>query len=353
MDFNEAKQYVLEELNDTDPEQLEYLCEAVIREVESPELLEVTPYLHDKGIDIRGKTGGTVYNGNFGVQVKQTSSSVGAPVVQQFSGALDVDGANFGTFITTSDFTKPARRDVRETDEISIQLISGPRLAEIMVENEMGVVKQSEEEQTFAKEYDFWSQFTVDEDLIPSKMVPQADDLDVLHLAVVGIYNGHQFKPELADWLIEQTDTDWSPRQADYYAIAAHALGLLDTETGEYDIRGTPREVRKWVLTDVGQEYISKYQTSRDEADKYLYSLIDELEIMQLVTERVEEDIAIFQSELIDIIRENTAVSGSTAKRRATTLGKWIAQTDSKIKRMDKGGNIKYASQATFGEEFS
>lgn len=353
MEYNEAIEYILEELNDTDPEQLEYLCEAVIREVEKPDQLEVTPYLHDKGIDIRGKTGRTMYDGNFGVQVKQTSSSVGAPTVKRFAGALDVDGANFGTFITTSDFTKPARKDVRETDEWSIQLISGPRLAEIMVENEMGVIKQSEEENTFAKEFDFWSQFTIDEDLIPSKMVPQADNLDVLHLAVVGINNGHQFKPELAAWLTEQTDDDYSRRQADYYAIAAHALGLLETETGKYDIRGTPREVRKWVLTDVGQEYISKYQNSHEEADEYLYSLISELEIMQLVTERVEEDIAIFQSELVDIIKENTAVSGSTAKRRATTIGKWIAQTDSPIKRMEKGSSIKYASQATFGEDFS
>jgi len=350
MEFNEAKQYVLEELNETDPEQLEYLCEAVIREVEDPEYLEVTPYLHDKGIDIRGKTGGTVYNGDFGVQVKQTNSSVGAPVVQQFSGALDVDGANFGTFITTSDFTKPARRDIRETDEISIQLISGTRLAEIMIENEMGVVKQSDKEQTFAKEYDFWSQFTIDEDLIPSSMVPQADDLNILHLTILGIHNGNQFKPELADWLTEQTDEKWTRRQADYYAIAAHALGLLDTESGEYEVRGTPRTVRKWVLSDEGHEYISRFSNSRNEANKYLYSLIEELEIMQLVTERVKEDIAILQSELVDIVKENTAVSGSTAKRRARTIGEWISQTDSAIKKMEKGGSKKYASQATLGE---
>jgi restriction system protein len=353
MDFNEAKEYVLEELNQTDPEQLEYLCEAVIQKVEKPESLEVTPFRHDKGIDIRGKTGDVIYDGNFGVQVKQTNSSVGAPVVQQFAGALDVDGANFGTFITTSDFTKPARRDVRETDEISIRLISGPRLAEIMVNNQMGVISQSEEEQTFAKEYDFWSQFTADEDLIPSSMVPQADDLEVLHLAVLGINKGHQFKPELADWLTEQTGDDWSRRQADYYAIAAHALGLLDNESGEYEVRGTPREVRKWALTEKGHEYVSKSKQDRDKADEFLYRLIEELEIIQLVTERVNEEIAIFQSELVDIIKENTAVSGSTAKRRATTVGKWISQTDSKIKRMDNGDNIKYASQATFGEDFN
>lgn len=353
MEFNEAKQYVLEELNDTDPEQLEYLCEAVIREVEKPDYLEVTPFRHDKGIDIRGKTGETIYNGDFGVQVKQSVSSVGAPSIQKFAGALDVDGANFGTFITTSDFTKPARTDVRETDEISIQLISGTRLAEIMVENEMGVVRQSEEDRTFAKEYDFWSQFTIDEDLIPSKMVPQADDLAVLHHAVMGVHNGQQFKPELANWLTEQTEDEWTRRQADYYAIAAHALGLLAVDSGKYDVRGTPREVRKWTLAPSGREYIAKYERSPKEADSYLYELIDELEIMQLVTDRVREEMAIVQSEIVDIVRENTTVSGSTAKRRATTIGKWIAQTDGSIKRMEKGGNIKYASQATFGDDFN
>jgi|GEM_PF-1402195 len=353
MEFNEAKEYVLEELNKTDPEQLEYLCEAVIREVEGPEYLEVTPFRHDKGIDIRGQTGGTLYEGDFGVQVKQTNSSVGGPTVQRFAGALDVDGANFGTFITTSDFTKPARNDVKETDEISIQLISGTRLAEIMVENEMGVVRQSEEDQTYAKEYDFWSRFKIDEDLIPSKMVPQADDLDVLRHTIIGVHHGHQFKPELADWLTEQTEDEWTRRQADYYAIAAHALGLLDADSGEYDVRGSSQEVRKWVLTSEGREYVSKHERVPEEANSHLNELIDELEIMQLVKERVREEMAIVQSEIVDIVREETTVSGSTAKRRATTIGRWIAQTDGPIRRMEKGGNIKYASQATFGDNFS
>jgi restriction system protein len=352
MEYNEAKEYVLEELNDTDPEQLEYLCEAVIREVEQPEYLEVTPFRHDKGIDIRGKTGGTIYESNFGVQIKQTNSSVGAPTVQQFAGALDVDGANFGTFITTSDFTKPARSDVRETEEISIRLISGTRLAEIMVENEMGVVRQSESEQTFAKEYDFWSQFTIDEDLIPSKMVPQADDLNVLHHTVIGVHHGREFKPELAEWLTEQTGKEWTRRQADYYAIAAHALDLLAADSGEYEVRGTPQEVRKWALTNKGHEYVSKDEKNSEKADEYLYKLIDELEIVQLVKDRVKEEMAIVQSEIVDIVRENTTVSGSTAKRRATTIGMWIAQTDGPIKRMEKGGKVKYASQATFGDSF-
>lgn len=353
MDFNEAKTYVLEELTEVDPEQLEYLCEAVIRKIEQPESLDVTTFHHDKGIDIRGRTGDTLYRGEFGVQVKQQESPVGAPTVQRFAGALDVDGSNFGTFITTSEFTKPARTDVKETDEFSIQLISGPRLAEIMVENEMGVVRQSEEEEKYAKEYDFWGEFEIDEDLIKSKMVPQADDLDVLRYTVLGVHEGNQFKPELAVWLTEQTGEEWTRRQADYYAIAAHALGLLAVDSGEYEIRGTPREVRKWKLTPAGREYVSRCEDDPVQAEKYLQNQIQDLEIIRLVTDRIKDEIAIFQSEIADVIRTETTVSGSTADRRATTVGKWLDQIDIPVRRMEKGGGIKYAYQAGITDEFS
>ena len=353
LDHNEAKEYVLEELNKRDPEQLEYLCQTVLREVENPEYIEVTPFRQDKGIDVRGRFGEELCRGDFGVQVKQSESTIGAPDIQKFAGALDVDGASFGTFITTSEFSKPARLDVEKTDEFSIKLISGPRFAEILVDNELGVVQQSEEEKTYAKEYDFWSQFTVDEDLIPSKKVPQADDLEVLHLTVLGLYNGHHFKPELAEWLTEQTEEEWTRRQADYYAIAAHALGLLNTDTGTYTVRDTQHEVRKWVLSAKGEKYVNLYQSDTDDADKYLYELIDDLQIMQIVAERVREEIAIFHSEISEIIMEQTQVSGSTADRRATTIGKWIEQKDGAIKRIRKGGNIKYASQTTIGDDFS
>ncbi len=353
MDFNEAKIYVQQELSDVDPEQLEYLCEEVIREVEEPDSLEVTTFHHDKGIDIRGRTGDTLYRGEFGVQVKQQSSPVGAPTVQRFAGALDVDGANFGTFITTSEFTKPARTDVKETDEISIQLISGIRLAEIMIEYEMGVVVQSEQEQRYAKEYDFWGEFEIDEDLIKSKMIPQADNLDVLRHTLLGVHNGCQLKPELAVWLTEQTGEEWTRRQADYYAIAAHALGLLAVDSGEYEVRGRPREVRKWKLTPAGREYISLHEDNQTTAEEYLHEQINDLEIIRLVTERIEDEIAIFQSEIADVIRKETTVSGSTADRRATTIGNWLDQIDNPIRRMEKGGGIKYAYQAGITDDFS
>jgi len=215
------------------------------------------------------------------------------------------------------------------------------------------VVKQSEKEQRFAKEYDFWSQFTIDEDLIPSKMVPQADNLETLHHAVVGVYKGHQFKPELAEWLTQQTETEWTRRQADYYAIAAYALGLLDVDTGTYTVRDTQHKVRKWILSMEGEKYVNMYHNGTDDAERYLYELIDELEIMQLVTEQVGEEIAIFQSEIADLIREHTQVSGTTADRRARTIGRWIEQKDGPIKRIEKGGNIKYANQTTISGDFN
>jgi restriction system protein len=353
MDLNQAKAFVLEELNEIDPEQLEYLCEEVIREVEEPESLEVTPFRRDKGIDIRGSTGHTIFRGDFGVQVKQTDSRVGSPTVQRFGGALDVDGAGFGVFITTSEFTKPARADVNETDEFAIELISGPRLAEIMVDHELGVVRQSNENEVYAEEYDFWGKFEVDEDLIRSGMVPQADSLDVLQQTVIGVSKGHQFKPEIAKWLTERFEKDYSPRQGDYYAIAAHALGLLARDTGEYEVHGTEREVRKWELSPGGREYVHLCQDDPDESWKYLYGQIQELEIMRIVIETIENEIAIVESEIGNLIRENTAVSGSTADRRAKTLGKWLDQTDLPIKRMEGGNQIKYAHQPGLDYDFS
>ena len=184
-------------------------------------------------------------------------------------------------------------------------------------------------------------------------MVPQADDLDIVHHAVVGVKNGKQFEPELAELLIEQTGREWTRRQADYYAIAAHAVGLLEIDTGAYEVRGTEQEARKWVLPEEGEKYVDIHRHDPAEADKFLYDLIDEMEIMKRGAEPIQEEIAIFQSEVAEIIGEHTGVSGSTADRRANTIGRWIEQKDGEIKRMPKGGDIKYANQTTIGDDFN
>jgi restriction system protein len=66
-------------------------------------------------------------------------TSVGAPAVQAFAGALLGKGATKGVFVTTSHFTQHAK-DVAEAYKThKIVLIDGPELARLMIEHEIGV----------------------------------------------------------------------------------------------------------------------------------------------------------------------------------------------------------------------
>ncbi|SHF27099.1 restriction system protein [Thermoanaerobacter uzonensis DSM 18761] len=67
---------------------------------------------------------------------------VGRPDVQAFAGALDGHGASKGIFITTSNFTKEAKEYVERLTTKKIILIDGYRLAEYMIDFNVGVIVQ-------------------------------------------------------------------------------------------------------------------------------------------------------------------------------------------------------------------
>lgn len=64
---------------------------------------------------------------------------VGRPTVQQFMGALQLKGARKGILITTSDFTREAREAVSRSTAVSIILINGMELVDLMYEHNVGV----------------------------------------------------------------------------------------------------------------------------------------------------------------------------------------------------------------------
>ena len=72
------------------------------------------------------------------IQAKRWEGSVGRPEIQKFAGALQGKRARKGIFITTSDFTKEAQAYVTNI-ESKIILIDGQRLAELMIEHNVGV----------------------------------------------------------------------------------------------------------------------------------------------------------------------------------------------------------------------
>jgi restriction system protein len=71
------------------------------------------------------------------VQAKRWQSAVGRPEIQAFYGALAGQRAKKGVFITTSGYTAQAIEFVRSVE--GIVLVDGPRLAELMIDHEVGV----------------------------------------------------------------------------------------------------------------------------------------------------------------------------------------------------------------------
>jgi restriction system protein len=71
------------------------------------------------------------------VQAKRWQQAVGRPEVQAFYGALAGNRANKGVFITTSVYTSQAVEFAKSVERVV--LVDGARLAELMIDNEVGV----------------------------------------------------------------------------------------------------------------------------------------------------------------------------------------------------------------------
>jgi restriction system protein len=101
------------------------------------EAARVTKASGDEGIDgiiNEDRLGlGVIY-----VQAKRWQAEVGRKEIQSFVGALAGKKAEKGIFITTSGFNKNAREYVKEVHQ-KVILINGERLADLMIEHEIGV----------------------------------------------------------------------------------------------------------------------------------------------------------------------------------------------------------------------
>lgn len=72
------------------------------------------------------------------LQAKRWSNVVGRPDIQQFVGALAGQRATKGVFISTSRFMQEAK-DYAANSQYKVVLIDGERLAELMIEHDLGV----------------------------------------------------------------------------------------------------------------------------------------------------------------------------------------------------------------------
>ena len=78
--------------------------------------------------------------GVIAVQAKRWDSPVPPKEVRGFVGSLDKKGARKGVFITTSTFSKQAQEEAEGLQNKTVALIDGHRLAELMIDRDVGVV---------------------------------------------------------------------------------------------------------------------------------------------------------------------------------------------------------------------
>jgi restriction system protein len=72
-------------------------------------------------------------------QAKRWENSVPSKEIRDFAGALDHQSTNKGVFITTSVFSNDAKEFVRNIKPKKIELIDGEKLADLMIDNGIGV----------------------------------------------------------------------------------------------------------------------------------------------------------------------------------------------------------------------
>lgn len=74
------------------------------------------------------------------LQAKRWEGSVGEGPIRDFFGSLDIKGVKKGVLITTGHFTPAAKKAVESNrSDKKIVLIDGPRLADLMIEHDLGV----------------------------------------------------------------------------------------------------------------------------------------------------------------------------------------------------------------------
>jgi restriction system protein len=223
-------------------------------------------------------------------------------------------------------------------------LIDGDRLTDIMIESHIGVVTDNE---SYELDPTFWSAFEKPErtDTIPSLEVPQADNFEVIRTVIQAVGVGSDVKPDIAEYVRRQTDSDsFDPRQADYYGIAAWLLQFLHKEQ---EVETDNHTIRRWGLTRLGEEYLTHLDRgNRESADALLTQQIRDVEIISRVYAQLEEDSNLSRRDITEILADETTLSDSTTRRRARTVGEWLVCLP-EITTSGRGSEQQYVLDST------
>lgn len=138
--FDDWKDELNERLMNFSPEKFEKFARRLVREmgVDIDDKIGIS-VTNDGGLDGFGYiTSDEFRTARVAIQAKRWKDIVQAPEIDKFRGAMDKFNAEFGIFITTSDFSKGAIETSRVGTRV-ITLINGKRIAELVAKYELGV----------------------------------------------------------------------------------------------------------------------------------------------------------------------------------------------------------------------
>ena len=138
---DEVKVRLITELKNLSPRGFEHFCMEFLQLL-GYRNMAVTKRSSDGGIDGHGdfRQGAVSINSAFQAK-KWGATPVGRPEIDKFRGAIQGD-FDHGVFITTSRFTRDAKEASYKKGAITILLLDGPAIAELMIERGIGVTRQ-------------------------------------------------------------------------------------------------------------------------------------------------------------------------------------------------------------------
>jgi hypothetical protein len=132
----DARNKLREHISQMEPIAFEWLIRALLIKL-GYQNVEVTKQSGDGGIDLRAMlVAGGIANIKTCIQVKR-QQSVGRPVVQSLRGSLNAHEA--GLLATSGAFTSQAIEDASDPHRAPITLLDGAKLAQLMMDNQLGV----------------------------------------------------------------------------------------------------------------------------------------------------------------------------------------------------------------------
>ena len=191
-EINQATRDQLRELLHTmPPDRFEALIgELLIQMGFDESTVQITQRSNDGGIDVVGvfRAAGLTEM-NVAVQVKRWKGNVGAPVVTQLRGSLQVHQQ--GIIITTSDFSKAARKEASAPNKTRIGLINGGELIDLLIKHQVGIVEKTLK--VIGLDDEWWGEMLGTE--TPSQPGPRPKPMPISHSKPTGIILFGEYYP--------------------------------------------------------------------------------------------------------------------------------------------------------------